>query len=80
LRFEHSSTSLLPRVFAPFTQLDGGATRAKGGMGLGLSIAQRMAQAMGGDITAISEFGSGSTFTLRTPVPTAPPIAAREAA
>jgi signal transduction histidine kinase len=70
----------LPRVFAPFTQLDGGATRAKGGMGLGLSIAQRMAQAMGGDITAISEFGSGSTFTLRTPVHTAQPIAAREAA
>lgn len=58
----------LARVFAPFTQLDGGSTRAKGGMGLGLSIAQRMAQALGGDVSVVSEFGAGSTFTVRTPV------------
>ncbi len=58
----------LKRVFLPFTQIDGGATRAKGGMGLGLSIALRMANALGGDIVASSEVGSGSTFTLRTPL------------
>lgn len=58
----------LPRVFMPFTQIDSTATRAKGGMGLGLSIAQRMAHALGGDITAVSELGAGSTFTLRAPL------------
>ena len=37
-------------------------------MGLGLSVALRMANALGGDIVASSEFGSGSTFTLRVPL------------
>jgi len=58
----------LQRAFMPFVQLDSTATREKGGMGLGLAIAQRMAQAIGGDVTAISERGSGSTFTIRTPL------------
>ncbi len=57
----------LPRVFMPFTQLDGSSTRAKGGMGLGLSIAQRIAGALGGELSATSEVGVGSTFTLRVP-------------
>jgi signal transduction histidine kinase len=70
----------LGRVFQPFTQLEGGSTRSKGGMGLGLSIAQRMAQAIGGDVTVTSEFGSGSTFTLRTPLKVAHTPAARAAA
>jgi len=58
----------LTRVFAPFTQLDGSSTRTQGGMGLGLSIAQRLAGALGGDVCAVSEFGAGSTFTLRVPM------------
>jgi signal transduction histidine kinase len=58
----------LADVFKPFTQVDGGATRAKGGMGLGLSIAQRMARAVGGEVSVVSEVGVGSTFTLRTPL------------
>jgi len=58
----------LPRIFQPFTQIEGGATRTKGGMGLGLSIAQRMANTLGGDIVAASELGVGSTFTLRIPM------------
>jgi signal transduction histidine kinase len=58
----------MPRIFTPFTQIEGGATRTKGGMGLGLSIALRMAKTLGGDIVASSEFGSGSTFTLRVPL------------
>jgi signal transduction histidine kinase len=57
----------LGRIFKPFTQADGAKTRAKGGMGLGLSIAQRMAHTLGGDVTARSEPGAGSTFTLRVP-------------
>jgi signal transduction histidine kinase len=56
----------LQRAFMPFVQLDSTATREKGGMGLGLAIAQRMAKAIGGDVSAISERGAGSTFTIRT--------------
>lgn len=70
----------LPRVFMPFTQIDGSATRAKGGMGLGLSIAQRLAHALGGDVKVVSEVGSGSTFTLRVPMKLETPLAARAAA
>jgi signal transduction histidine kinase len=58
----------LAAVFKPVTQVEGGATRAKGGMGLGLSIAQRMARAVGGEVSVVSEVGVGSTFTLRTPL------------
>lgn len=58
----------LQRIFKPFTQIDATATRSKGGMGLGLSIAQRMAHALGGDISVSSELGKGSTFTLRVPM------------
>lgn len=58
----------LPRVFMPFTQLDATATRAKGGMGLGLSIALRLAHTLGGDLKATSQLGAGSTFTLRIPL------------
>jgi signal transduction histidine kinase len=57
----------LTRIFKPFTQADGAKTRTKGGMGLGLSIAHRMAHILGGDVVARSEVGAGSTFTLRVP-------------
>jgi signal transduction histidine kinase len=70
----------LHRVFMPFTQIDSTATRAKGGMGLGLSIAQRMAHALGGEVTATSELGAGSTFTLRTPLRLARPAGSARAA
>lgn len=58
----------LARIFMPFTQIDSTATREKGGMGLGLSIAQRLAQTLGGEIRVVSELGAGATFTLRVPV------------
>jgi signal transduction histidine kinase len=58
----------LARIFQPFTQIEDATTRTKGGMGLGLSIAQRMANTLGGDIVATSELGVGSTFTLRVPL------------
>lgn len=62
------AASDMPKLFKPFSQIDGSATREKGGMGLGLSIAQRMAQALGGSVTVTSEPGAGSTFTIRVPI------------
>ncbi|MEZ5958370.1 MAG: HAMP domain-containing sensor histidine kinase [Hyphomonadaceae bacterium] len=58
----------MPKLFKAFTQIDATATREKGGMGLGLSIAQRMARTLGGEVTATSERGVGSTFVVRVPL------------
>lgn len=53
------------RLFVPFVQVDGTATRSQEGTGLGLAITKKLAQAMGGDVTLVSTPGLGSTFTLR---------------
>jgi signal transduction histidine kinase len=70
----------LPRIFSPFTQLEASRTRAQGGLGLGLSVAKRMANTMGGDVSATSQRGAGSTFTVRVPLRIAHARAAAQAA
>ena len=55
-------------IFAPFVQANAGHTRRKDGSGLGLTISRRLARLMGGDLTAESTVGEGSTFTLWLPV------------
>jgi CheY-like chemotaxis protein len=54
----------LARLFKPFAQADETIQRAHGGTGLGLSITRRLAELMGGNATATSEPGRGSTFRV----------------
>jgi len=66
----------LERIFEPFVQVDRHLTNvSQQGVGLGLAISRDLARRMDGDITAESEVGKGSTFTLSLPR-----VAARAAA
>ena len=57
----------LPRLFIPFQQGDGSPTRENNGLGLGLALAHRLVEAMGGHIAAASRVGQGTTLTLLLP-------------
>ncbi|MBI3768730.1 MAG: HAMP domain-containing histidine kinase [Deltaproteobacteria bacterium] len=54
-------------IFDAFRQVGESATRGTGGVGLGLSIAKQLADALGGTISVESRVGEGSTFRLKIP-------------
>ena len=62
---------LLEEVFEMFAQVDLTMDRARGGLGIGLSLVRRLVGLHGGTVTAESAgVGQGSTFTLRLPIDT----------
>jgi PAS domain S-box-containing protein len=58
----------LEAVFQPFVQIPP-RDALSNGTGVGLAISRRLANAMGGSLTAVSELGKGSAFTLRLQKP-----------
>jgi CheY-like chemotaxis protein len=69
---------LLPRLFEPFVQGEGGLARTQGGLGLGLALAKRLVVLHGGSISARSAGpGAGAEFLVTLPLaPAAGPAAA----
>ena len=72
IRFRDTGVGIPPEklesVFAPFVQVRVERASRVEGTGLGLAISRDLARGMGGDLTAESTVGAGSTFTLVLPV------------
>jgi CheY-like chemotaxis protein len=64
---------LLPRIFELFTQAERSLDRAEGGLGIGLSLVQRLVELHGGTVEATSVQGEGSEFIVRLPMASPPP-------
>lgn len=70
------SQGQVQQIFEPFVQGDSSLTRQHGGIGLGLSISQKLIQMLEGALHVESEVGRGSTFHFVIPVevPEDPPV------
>ena len=57
----------IERIFDPFVQVEDNIARRFAGIGLGLSIARKIARLHGGDVVLESQFGSGTTVRFEIP-------------
>jgi len=59
--------SKIDSIFEPFHQADNSVQRAYSGLGLGLTVARRMAELVGGRLTVTSKPGSGTRVSMSFP-------------
>ena len=62
------SAEKLPYIFERFYRADKSRSRALGGSGLGLAIAKSLVERHGGELSAESELGKGTTFFIKLPI------------
>lgn len=62
------AADVLPHIFDRFYRADASRSRDDGGSGLGLAISKEIVEAHGGHISATSELGKGSSFSVALPV------------
>ena len=61
------ASHMLNTIFNPFTQDDRTLARSSGGLGIGLTIARRLAELHGGSLRIQSEMGEGTAVTIALP-------------
>ena len=61
------SPEFLPQMFERFRQADSSSSRRQGGLGLGLSLVRQLVELHGGRVSATSQVGKGSRFTVTFP-------------